>query len=53
MSTNGSKSTREPLGQSTDLLIEQGQIYDYDFRPYNPKQYKLTALDGTVYIFDE
>lgn len=53
VTTNGSKSKLEPLGQSIDLLIQQGQIYDYDFNPYNPKQYKLTALDGTVYIFDD
>ena len=51
--TNGSKAKLEPLGQSTDLLIQQGEIYDYDFNSYNPQKYKLTALDGTVYIFDD
>ncbi len=51
--TNGSKSKLEPLGQTTDLLYQQGKIYDYDFNPYNPQKYKLTALDGTVYIFND
>ena len=50
---NGTKSKLEPLGQSTDLVYRPNRIYDYDLNPYNPQRYRLTAVDGTVYVLND
>ena len=50
---NGTKSKLEPLGQSTDLVYQSGVVYDYDFTPFNPQRYRLTAVDGTVYVLND
>ena len=50
---NGTKSRLEPLGQSTDLVYQSGVVYDYSFKPFNPQRYRLTALDGTVYVLND
>ena len=50
---NDTKSRLESLDQSTDLLYQSGVVYDYDFKPFNPRRYRLTAVDGTVYVLND
>ena len=54
-STNGSKSKLEPLIQSDYLLYQNEAVLDFnlDFQPFNPKHYKLTTVDGSVYILND
>ena len=54
-STDGGRSRLEALTGSEYLRYERGAVLDFDldFRPYNPKRYRLTAVDGTVYVLND
>ena len=53
--TDGGRSKLEALTGSEYLRYERGAVLDFDldFRPYNPKRYRLTAVDGTVYVLND
>ncbi|MDR2712674.1 MAG: InlB B-repeat-containing protein [Clostridiales bacterium] len=47
-----SKSKLEVLGITRELIYFNDTLYNYNLDPYNPTGYRLTTVDGMIYVFN-